>query len=138
MVHQWNFNVQQSLGFGTVLQVAYVGNRGLRLPWSTLSNQPSPGPGPIQPRRPYPNFGLIYGLGSGGDSYYHGLQIQAEKRYSNGLLFMAGYTYSKCISTSDSTFVGEGTSIQNGRDFSPAARPVHAGHPGAIHLQLVV
>jgi len=118
MVHQWNFNVQQSLGFGTVLQVAYVGNRGLRLPWSTLANQPAPGPGPIQPRRPYPNFGLIYGLGSGGDSYYNGLQIQVEKRYSNGLLFMAGYTYSKCISTSDSTFVGEGTSIQNGRDFS--------------------
>src|SRR5215475_6794519 len=29
----------------------------------------------------------------------------------------AGYTYGKCISNSDATFVGEGTSIQNGRDF---------------------
>jgi hypothetical protein len=34
------------------------------------------------------------------------------------MLFMGGYTYAKCISNSDSTFVGEGTSIQNGRDFS--------------------
>ncbi|MBI3693255.1 MAG: TonB-dependent receptor [Acidobacteria bacterium] len=116
-VHQWNFNVQQSLGFGTVLQVAYVGNRGLRLPWATLPNQPDPGPGPVQPRRPYPNLGTINGLGAGGDAHYHGLQIQAEKRYSNGMQLIAGYTFAKCISTSDSTFVGEGTSIQNGRDF---------------------
>ncbi|MCC6589206.1 MAG: carboxypeptidase regulatory-like domain-containing protein [Bryobacterales bacterium] len=117
-IHQWNFNIQQQLGGSTVLQVSYVGNRGLRLPWATLPNQPEPGPGPVDPRRPYKNFGQINGLGSGGDSYYHGLQIQAEKRYSNGLQFILGYTKGKCISTSDSTFVGEGTSIQNGRDFS--------------------
>ncbi|MCC6860774.1 MAG: TonB-dependent receptor [Bryobacterales bacterium] len=118
MVHQWNFNIQQSLGFNTVIQAAYVGNRGLRLPWATLPNQPDPGPGPIQPRRPYPNLGQVNGLGSGGDSNYHSLQFSAEKRFSHGMLFMAGYTYGKCISNSDSTFVGEGTSIQNGRDFS--------------------
>ncbi len=117
MIHQWNFNVQQSMGYGTVLQIAYVGNRGLRLPWATLPNQPDPGPGPVQSRRPLQNFGQINGLGSGGDSYYQGLQIQAEKRYTNGMQFIIGYTYAKCISTSDATFVGESTSIQNGRDF---------------------
>ncbi|MFN7922361.1 MAG: TonB-dependent receptor [Bryobacteraceae bacterium] len=116
-IHQWNFNVQQSLGGNTVLQVSYVGNRGLRLPWATLDNQPDPGPGPVDARRPYRTLGQVNGLGSGGDSYYHGLQVQAEKRYSNGVQFIAGYTWAKCISTSDSTFVGEGTSIQNGRDF---------------------
>jgi len=117
-VHQWNFNIQQLLGFQTVLQVAYVGNRGLRLPMATLPNQPDPGPGPVQPRRPFNNLGQINGLESRADSNYHGLQVQVEKRYSDGLLFMGGYTFSKCISNSDSTFVGEGTSIQNGRDFS--------------------
>lgn len=117
-IHQWNFNIQQQLGHSTVLQVSYVGHRGLRLPWATLPNQPDPGPGPVDPRRPYRNFGQINGLGSGGDSCNHDLQIQAEKRYSNGLQFILGYTKGKCISTSDSTFVGEGTSIQNGRDFS--------------------
>ena len=30
---------------------------------------------------------------------------------------IAGYTYGKCISNSDATFVGESTSIQNGRNF---------------------
>ncbi len=117
-IHQWNFNVQQSLGYGTVLQVSYVGNHGLHLPWATLPNQPSPGIGPVDARRPYSGFGQINGLGSFGDSHYHGLQVQAEKRYSNGLQFIVGYTFGKCTSTSDSTFVGESTSIQNGRDFS--------------------
>jgi hypothetical protein len=117
MIHQWNFNIQQSLGSGVVVQLSYVGNRGLRLPWATLDNQPDPGPGPIDARRPFTNLGQVNGLGSGGDSYYHGLQIQAEKRYSNGLQFIGGYTFARCISTSDSTFVGEGTSVQNGRDF---------------------
>jgi hypothetical protein len=117
MIHQWNFNIQQSIGFGTVVQAAYVGNRGLRLPMATLPNQPEPGPGPVQPRRPYPNLGQVNGLESRADANYHSLQIQAEKRYTNGLQFVGGYTFSKCISNSDSTFVGEGTSIQNGRDF---------------------
>ena len=117
MVHQWNFNIQQSLGSGTTLQLAYVGNRGLRLPRATLPNQPDPGPGPVDARRPYRGFGQINGLDAWGDSHYHGLQIQAEKRYSNGLQFLVGYTYGKCISNSDSSFVGESTSIQNGRDF---------------------
>jgi hypothetical protein len=117
LIHQWNFNVQQALGYGAVLQVAYVGNRGLRLPRATLPNQPDPGPGPVATRRPFPNFGQINGLDSGGDSHYEALQIQTEKRYSNGMQFIVGYTYGKCISNSDATFVGEGTSIQNGRDF---------------------
>jgi hypothetical protein len=76
-----------------------------------------PGLGPIQQRRSYPNLGQVNGLGSGGDSNYHSLQASAEKRFSHGILFMAGYTYGKCISNSDSTFVGESTAIQNGRDF---------------------
>ncbi|HYM09262.1 MAG TPA: hypothetical protein VEU62_00945, partial [Bryobacterales bacterium] len=117
LVQQWNFNIQHDLGYNTVLQVGYVGNHGYHMAREIFPNQPDPGPGPILPRRPYPNFGTINGLDSGGSTIYHGLQIQAEKRYSNGMQFIAGYTFSKCISDSDSTFVGEGTSVQNGRDF---------------------
>ena len=64
---------------------------------------------------------MVNGLDSWGDSHYEALQIQAEKRYSRGLQFVVGYTYGKCISNSDATFVGESTSIQNGRDFHQQA-----------------
>ena len=45
-------------------------------------------PGPVQNRRPYSNFGTINGIDSYGDANYHGLQVQFEKRYANGLQFL--------------------------------------------------
>jgi len=54
------------------------------------------------------------------DANYHGLQIQAEKRYSNGLQFIGAYTFSKCIDNASGTFVGEGGTggfVQNEYDF---------------------
>ena len=47
--------------------------------------------------RPNQQFGQITYLDSGGDSYYHGLQITLRKRFSSGLLFGLAYTLSKSI-----------------------------------------
>ncbi len=119
-VQEWNFTVQQDLGYNTTLQIGYVGNHSTHLARTKLPNQPVPGPGPTQPRRPYQNFGTIYGLDTGADAHYDGLQIQAEKRYSNGLQFIGAYTFSKCIDNSSGTFVGEGSTggfVQNNNDF---------------------
>jgi hypothetical protein len=68
-VQQWNFNIQQDLGYNTVLQIVYVGNHGAHLARETFVNQPPPGPGPVQSRRPYPNFGTIYLFDSAGDAH---------------------------------------------------------------------
>ena len=87
----------------------------------TFPNQPAPGPGPVQDRRPYQNFGTINGLDTGADANYHGLQFQVEKRYSNGLQFIGAYTFSKCIDNAPGTFVGEsGVHIQYSGDFRAA------------------
>jgi hypothetical protein len=118
-VQQWNFNVQQELGYSTVLQVAYVGNHDAHLARETFPNQPSPAPGPVQPRRPYQNFGTIYYFDSGGDAHYDGLQVQLEKRFSNGLQFISAYTFSKCIDDTPGTAVGEsGQHVQNNSNFA--------------------
>ncbi|HWQ54741.1 MAG TPA: carboxypeptidase regulatory-like domain-containing protein [Bryobacteraceae bacterium] len=119
-VHQWNFNIQQELGFSTVAQIGYVGNRAMRLPRVTIPNQPLPGAGPVNVRRPYQNFGTVWNFDSGGDSNYHGLQIQVEKRFSHGLQFINAYTWSKCIDNTAGTFVGEpgGTAIQDNYNFA--------------------
>jgi len=47
--------------------------------------------------RPNQQFGVITYLDSGGDSYYHGLQLTARKRFQGGLLFGIAYTWSKSI-----------------------------------------
>jgi hypothetical protein len=45
--------------------------------------------------RPYPQFTQINTTTPAGYSYYHALQVQVKKRFSNELTFQAAYTYSR-------------------------------------------
>ncbi|MEZ5352234.1 MAG: TonB-dependent receptor [Bryobacteraceae bacterium] len=99
---QFNFGVQHELGWNTVLEVAYAGNIGRKLPGPGVSvNQVRPelmGPGNAQARRPFPQFGNVTMITPfWGNSSYHGGNIKVEKRFSGGLNFMANYTRSKFI-----------------------------------------
>ena len=47
--------------------------------------------------RPNQQFSTITYLDSGGDSYYHALQVTLRKRFSQGLLFGLAYSFSKSI-----------------------------------------
>lgn len=97
----WNFSIQRQLPGNMALTVAYVGTHGLHLYRDLQLNQSLPGPGPIPPRLPYysvaPNIPTIDQRNGDGHSHYNALQIQAEKRYSNGLSFLASYTWSKTM-----------------------------------------
>jgi hypothetical protein len=55
-----------------------------------------------QALRPYPQYSGINGDSSFiGNSTYHGLQIKAQKTFSNGLSFLLGYTISKNLADVD-------------------------------------
>jgi hypothetical protein len=58
----WNFGIQHQLSSDTVFQVDYVGNHGTHLNSTNPFNDPPPGPGAIQARRPYPIWGAIINL----------------------------------------------------------------------------
>lgn len=123
---QWNFNVQQEIGKGWVVEAGYMGNRGVGLPanrtfhylpQSVLSQgtalqqlvaNPYAGiitSGPLsQPRvtratllYSYPQYTSATGLDSWADSIYHAGILRVEKRFSQGLSLLASYTYSKLI-----------------------------------------
>lgn len=96
----WNLGVQREVGAGVVVDVSYIGNKDTHLWARTWPNQPRPGPGDIEARRPYTNVSTIAGNEPIGSSNYHGLQIRGEKRFSHGLSFLAGYTWSKAITDS--------------------------------------
>jgi outer membrane receptor protein involved in Fe transport len=87
--YEWNFNVQQELVPNLLLQVGYVGNRGVHLPVRYDANAPIAG------TRPYPNVGFVSGNASSGWSSYNALNVKVEKRYSAGLSLLAAYTWSK-------------------------------------------
>lgn len=96
-VQQWNFNVQRQLPGDTLLTVAYVGTKGVKLRDEIDLDQARPGPGAASVRRPYPYFSSIIDTEFRANSAYHALQATFEKRYAKGLNFLASYTWGHAI-----------------------------------------
>jgi hypothetical protein len=94
---QWNFAFQHQFAGQFSAEVAYVGTKGTRLQTSRAINAPLPGPGDVQSRRPYPDFGAITWNEQSASSIYHALQIKVERRFYKGLSLLGSYTWSKSI-----------------------------------------
>ena len=94
---QWNFSVERQLSSRVALTAAYVGNKTSHLQQGIRRNDPPPGPGAIQARRPFPQWGAIGLQEWGGKASYNALQTQIELRDWRGLTMMGSYVYSKCL-----------------------------------------
>jgi len=118
-IQQWSASVEQSLGKNTVLEIGYLGSGGFHLQRSHLINNAQPGPGLIQPRRPFkkisfvpntvlpPNvtvtsttFGVstINLLENSAQSWYDAGYVNLRRRAGRGLSFLANYAWSKSLS----------------------------------------
>ncbi len=104
----WNFNIQQGLGKNMMLQVGYVGNRGLHVsPYQQINNID-----PVTGLRPYaPKFSSINNFFNGGHSNYNSLQATLRKRFSRGVTFNVNYTWAHALDN------GLNSSVQNDADF---------------------
>jgi hypothetical protein len=96
-VQEYNFSVQRQLTSALSLDLAYVGNTTRHLQQFNSINDPSPGPGAIQARRPFPQWGTITEAQYGGTANYNSLQISVNSRVWHGLSLLGNYTYSKCM-----------------------------------------
>jgi hypothetical protein len=129
-VWKWSFDIQRELPWNTVLTVAYAGSKGAHIGNSVINwNDPlQPATTFLQANRPYPEYfdpalpqfgiqgtGRIRYIDSFGESFYHGLQMKAEKRSRRGLTFGIGYTYSKVHGDGEDGGQ-EGAGLQNPRD----------------------
>jgi hypothetical protein len=96
-IQEWNFSVQRQLTASTSIDVSYVGSKSTHLQTQPSINDPLPGPGAIQSRRPYPQWGtIVYGTFDGyGD--YDALQMKFESRNWHGLTTLSTFVWSKCI-----------------------------------------
>jgi Carboxypeptidase regulatory-like domain len=98
ITQQWSFGLQKELFSGLALDVSYVGSkRDHGLIYGVPFNQPAPGPGAVQPRRPYPPFNNITAYMTNGSGSYHSLQARMEKRFSRNLGMLTSYTWSKTL-----------------------------------------
>jgi hypothetical protein len=107
-LYQGSLDIQRQIGSSMMLDIGYLGTFGHKLPApdaQSIDQVPTNllGPGNKQADRPFPQFSNVQIIAADiGASKYDGLNIGLDKRYSNGLLFKANYTYSKFLDNTDS------------------------------------
>jgi hypothetical protein len=120
LTNQWGLSVERNVGWNTVAEVSYFGQKSTGLMGNEGINQPIPGPGDPQTRRQFPDFGSIYEFAPIGFETYEGLSGRVEKRFNGGLFFLGDYTWSHAIDTGPSPIFGDSYSggFQNANDLS--------------------
>ena len=97
-VAQWSIGVQQQFKSNMSLDVNYIGSSGQYLEGGGTMNVARPGPGSINPRRPFPIFGGTGVWIEGAyHSSYHALQAKFQHRLKFGLNLLSSFTYGKSI-----------------------------------------
>lgn len=117
-IQQWSFSLEKQIGTQTTVEVGYLGSGGFHLQRAHLINNAQPGPGLIQPRRPFPKISFVPNtvfpstvnvasstfpvstinlLENTAQSWYDAGYVNVRRRYSDGLSFLANYTYSKSL-----------------------------------------
>jgi hypothetical protein len=110
-----NFGIQRQIGWGTVLDVSYVGSFGRHLgqnrqlntvPFGAQflpQNQNPQTNTPLNDNyfRPFPGYGNIPQQIFDGNSSYHSLQVTANRRFAKGLQFGVAFTHSKAMNYAD-------------------------------------
>ena len=98
---QWNGTFQRDVGWGTTVQLGYVGRRGIHNQIKRNINQLLPGTILANPGvntsalRPYQGMGVIGISENSGLSRYNGLQLSIQHRFTNSLQFSLAYTHSR-------------------------------------------
>ncbi len=96
---EYNLSIQQALPGRMSLQVSYAGSKGTHLQSTIDLNQdPAPGPGDVQSRRPYPNYGPFTSIMDRANSKYYSGQVRLEKQEGQGLYFLSSFTWGKAYS----------------------------------------
>jgi hypothetical protein len=120
-VHQYLLNVQHQLTSSLMVEVGYQGNAGHKLQRMYGWNDPVYRTGPddtrsANDRRPWGGsiYGRIQTIGGHVNSNYNSGIVKVQQRFSSGMTYLLGYTWSKAIDS------GSGIRTNNGDNLFPA------------------
>lgn len=115
-VNQGSFSIQKALPGHTVVEVGYQGDRGFHLQRAHLINNAPPGPGPVNPRRPYQTISFLPGtafplgfpvgslaspvssinyLENSAQSWYDAGFVDVRHPFGHGLALLSNFTWAK-------------------------------------------
>ncbi len=118
-IQEWTFSIQHQLTTSTMLEASYAGKIGTKIEalrtWNPakFENDPVTGAPPSEANvndRTIYEPGILgpqeYLLGNDFRSWYHSLQVQVTKRFSQGLSVVGSYTLAKSIDSSSTDNLG--------------------------------
>ncbi len=133
----WTFDLQRELPLGTALTVGYVGSRSMHLSgiiqnWNTAA--PSSNTNfqenrpvrffhdPLRPQVEVRQVGHLQAIVNGLNSFYHGLTVSLDRRYSRGLAYGIYYVFSKA--NGESSGSQDGVPVQNPHNYREGRGPL--------------
>jgi Carboxypeptidase regulatory-like domain/TonB dependent receptor len=139
MIQQYSLNVQTELHEGWLLEVGYVGTRGIHLLRQRSLNQAlsASASNPIRgmTQNTLANISLrvpilgippdsLQEMESEGSSWYNGIEVSVTKRMRHGIQFLASYSFSKTLDTdgADINSTSSGNALTLGDQNSPGQR----------------
>jgi hypothetical protein len=134
-LYSYSVGVQRDIGWGTVIDAAYVGSRGHNMlqtrnlnivPYGSRflpeNQDPTRANTPLADNffRPYPGFANVWFFENSGRTDYNALQVQANRRFANGLQFGVAYTLSRSRDYTSNNETGTGANMQIATYHDPA------------------
>jgi hypothetical protein len=131
--HQWNVELQRQVGAKLMFAVGYVGSYNGRMEYAGRAQAPpvaaiEPGtgrrltPAERDQLRPWPHINGTFTYSDDiGMSRYNALQVKGQQRFTEGLMTIVSYTWSRTVDTSSGWFnaengIGGGATVQNFHD----------------------
>jgi hypothetical protein len=126
-LYSYSVGVQRDIGWGTVVDAAYVGSQARNLlqtrnlnlvPYGAhfLAGNQDPTRAGVALAdnfyRPYSGYANVWLFENSGKSNYNALQVQAHRRFAKGLQFAVAYTLSRSRDYTSNNETGTGSNMQ--------------------------
>jgi hypothetical protein len=124
---EYQFDIQHQFRQGVVVELGYVGNRGVDIQLGRdinqicIISQDCSKLGIAVGDRPYLNFAQIDASRFDGRANYNAMQVMARKQFTRGLSFSLNYTWAKVLDTqTGGGWGGAGSSERHGQNYQDA------------------
>jgi len=105
--YQWNFTMERQFAKNTSARISYIGVQSVGMNLRANLNQQHAGTAPFSAaRRPYLAWNQILSMDNIAFANFQGLQVEASRRFGQGLFFQSSYALSKDIGNAGSATGG--------------------------------